>query len=96
MATEIETTNTQEEQEPTVTVNGVQKLTKDLDENQKYLVAQIQDLEVQEKQLKAKAHQVLVAKEAFVQLLVAEFDPKGEESSDPVNAGEAFAVKSEE
>ena len=46
--------------------------------------------------LKAKAHQVLVAKEAFVQLLVAEFDPKGEDSSDPVNAGEAFAVKSEE
>lgn len=93
MATEIETVEGVAD-EPSVSINGVQSKIADLDAQQKYYVAQIQDLETQEKQLNAKSHQVKLAKESFVKLLVDAFENPEENAgaSDPVNAGEAFSV----
>ena len=44
------TENTTEQEEPSVSINGVQKPIAELNATQKYYVAQIQDLESQEKQ----------------------------------------------
>ena len=53
------TENTTEQEEPSVSINGVQKPIAELNATQKYYVAQIQDLESQEKQHNAKLHQIM-------------------------------------
>tara|TARA_B100002019_G_C21100655_1_gene513379 strand:+ start:57 stop:329 length:273 start_codon:yes stop_codon:yes gene_type:complete len=89
MATEIKTVEGVTD-EPSVSINGVQSKISDLDAQQKYYVAQIQDLETQEKQLNAKTHQVKLAKEAFVKLLVDAFEGT-EEATEEENSTEESA-----
>jgi cell division protein FtsB len=78
------TENTTEQEEPSVSINGVQKPIAELNATQKYYVAQIQDLESQEKQHNAKLHQMKVAKEAFVNMLVEDFEKPEEPEFEPV------------
>tara|TARA_A100001015_G_C15016536_1_gene725805 strand:- start:680 stop:946 length:267 start_codon:yes stop_codon:yes gene_type:complete len=63
---------TEMQEEPAVlNFNGAQYPLDSLSEPQKYLIAQIQDLDVQIKQVQARLHQAEVSKKGFVELLEA-------------------------
>lgn len=76
---------TEMQEEPAVlNFNGTQYPIDSLDESQKYLIAQIQDLDMQIKQVQARLHQAEVSKKGFVELLeaalaVPEEEPPAEE-----------------
>jgi len=63
---------TEMQEEPAVlNFNGAQYPLDSLSEPQKYLIAQIQDLDAQIKQVQARLHQAEVSKKGFVELLEA-------------------------
>ena len=59
---------------PTVVLNGTNHVIEKLNENCKYYIDQFQDLNLQLTQLKAKMHQVEVARAGFSSLLQVEID----------------------
>ena len=65
---------------PTLVLGGKEHIIQDLEETSKYYIDQIQDLNVQMNQLKAKLHQIEVARAGFVSLLTV--DLEAEESKD--------------
>jgi len=54
---------------PTVVLDGEHHIIEKMDDNGKYCVDQIQDLNTQMVQLRAKMHQVEMARAGFVELL---------------------------
>ena len=61
---------------PTLVLDGKEHEIEKLDYNAKYYIDQVQDLNAQMTQLKAKMHQVEVARAGFISLLKAELDKK--------------------
>jgi len=61
---------------PTLVLDGREHEIEKLDYNAKYYIDQVQDLNAQMTQLKAKMHQVEVARAGFISLLKAELDKK--------------------
>ena len=57
-----------------IVLNGTEYPVKNLEETAKYYVDQVQDLNVQMNQLKAKLHQIEVARAGFVSLLTVELE----------------------
>jgi len=70
------TEEVQEETKPTLNFNGTEYPLDELTEDQRYLIAQIQDIEAQLKQLNAKEHQARIAKEGFIELLGKTLEPE--------------------
>ena len=64
------------EDNPTLVLGGEEHEIEKLDYNAKYYIDQVQDLNAQMTQLKAKMHQVEVARAGFISLLKAELDKK--------------------
>ena len=62
---------------PTVVLGGEEYVSRKMTDNGKYYVDQIQDLNIQTNQLKAKSHQIEVARVGFVSLLKAEIEALG-------------------
>lgn len=69
----------------TLTFNGVEHDVNSLTDYGKYVVSQLKDLQAQESQLKAKLDQVNVATKGFSELLGKELDP--EEPTEEVSEG---------
>jgi len=69
----------------TLTFNGVEHDVNTLTDHGKYVVSQLKDLQAQEAQLKAKLDQVSVATKGFSELLGKELDP--EEPTEEVSEG---------
>ena len=61
---------------PTLVLDGKEHEIEKLDYTAKYYIDQVQDLNAQMTQLKAKMHQVEVARAGFISLLKAELDKK--------------------
>ena len=61
---------------PTLVLDGKEHEIEKLDYNAKYYIDQVQDLNAQMTQLKAKMHKVEVARAGFISLLKAELDKK--------------------
>lgn len=59
---------------PTVVINGMNHDIEKLNETSKYYIDQFQDLNIQLTQLKAKLHQIEVARAGFSSLLQVEID----------------------
>tara|TARA_E500000331_G_C16663852_1_gene458218 strand:- start:202 stop:474 length:273 start_codon:yes stop_codon:yes gene_type:complete len=60
--------------EPTLNFNAKHYKIDELSDNQKYLVAQIQDLDSQMKQIEARLHQAQMAKKGFTDALEGTLD----------------------
>ena len=67
---------------PVLTLNGKNYVIEDLSDQAKYCVAQIQDLDQQISQTKARLDQLEVAKRGFTDLLTQEVE-KPEEPAEP-------------
>ena len=74
---------TDNNEELTLTFNGVEYDIDSLTDYGKYVVGQLKDLQVQESQLKAKLDQVSVATKGFGELLGKELEP--EETTEEVS-----------
>jgi len=70
------TAEMQEETKSTLNFNGIEYPLDELTEEQHYLVAQIQDIENQLRQLNSREHQARIAKEGFVELLGRSLQPE--------------------
>ena len=70
------------EEKPVLTLNDNQYIIEDLSEKAKYYVAQIQDLETQIGQSKARLDQLEVAKRGFTDLLTTEVEKPEEEPAE--------------
>jgi len=70
-----------EDQKPTFNINGKDYEEKDFNDEQKYLINQVQALQNKEAQIKFDLAQVTVAREAFTKILIdsvevpPEFEP---------------------
>ena len=69
---------------PVLTLNDKNYVIEDLSDQAKYCVAQIQDLDQQISQLKARLDQLEVAKRGFTDLLTQEVEKPEEEPTDAV------------
>ena len=69
---------------PVLTLNDKNYVIEDLSDQAKYCVAQIQDLDQQISQLKARLDQLEVAKRGFTDLLTEEVEKPEEEPTDAV------------
>ena len=80
---------------PTVVLDGEEHLIEKLNENSKYYIDQYTDLNGQLTQLRAKMHQIEVARAGFISLLKAEIATQnnvftdGETDGSEEDAGEA-------
>ena len=67
---------------PTLVLGGEEHVIDDLEETSKYYIDQIQDLNVQMNQLKAKLHQIEVARAGFVSLLTSEIEAEASKNDE--------------
>tara|TARA_B100000073_G_C23432830_1_gene452003 strand:- start:216 stop:452 length:237 start_codon:yes stop_codon:yes gene_type:complete len=67
---------------PTLVLGGEEHVIAELGETAKYYIDQVQDLNVQMHQLKAKLHQIEVSRAGFVSLLTVEVDSENETEED--------------
>lgn len=67
-----------------ITIDGVEHSEESFTEEQKYMLAQVKDLQTKEEQLKFSLHQMTVAKQAFIDALSRSLKaPPEAESNEP-------------
>jgi hypothetical protein len=66
-----------------ITIDGTEYKEDDFTDEQKYMLAQVKDLQTKEEQLKFNLHQMTVAKQGFVDALSKSLRPSEAESNEP-------------